>query len=148
MNTQHIMIEATKVKLSKKILATISINEVLYAEATVPGGMGNSGGIILYIIKDGEFICYETNIYSNESTYLNAEKLLLDHAEGEFLPPIEADKVVFNLYDAGMGNRVLLNKNVTLKKGDAYNFIYKSNNKKYKIYCSVVAVFDIVASLI
>jgi len=128
------MIDPKSIKLTKDVLENISINEIIYAEAAGAGAMGNSGGIMFYILRGEELICYETNLYKDEETYLETEKII-----------DSADRVIFDFYYGGMGNRVYVNKNVSLKKGDGF-FILHKNGKEYKVYSSVKGVYISVAS--
>ena len=75
------MIESIKKPLSEAIIESIELQKIIYAEVTPPGAMGNAGGIIIYILQNeaNGIICYETNIYDDEGTYLVAEKLLLQY---------------------------------------------------------------------
>ncbi|MCP4521215.1 MAG: hypothetical protein GY827_05940 [Cytophagales bacterium] len=144
------MIDAVTTNLSKEILHKMSIHDIVYAESTAPGGMGNSGGIIIYIFENNNLICYETNIHMNESLYDKADDLLLNHSKRDFINQTQGKTTIFNLYDAGMGNCVFLNRNMEFETKEEYSnyFTINKNNKKYKIFSSVPPVFKVVAFLI
>jgi hypothetical protein len=115
-------------ELTKDLLNTLSVDEIIYAEVTHPGGMGNSGGIRISIIKNEKLVTYTTNCSADENTYLTVGDLLRHSSNCCF-------------YEGGMGNSVYINKNITLKIGDGY-FIYNRNNKGYHILSSVQGVFN------
>ncbi|WP_299524871.1 hypothetical protein [uncultured Lutibacter sp.] len=135
------MIEPIMTKLSIDVLDTVLADEIIYAEVAGSGAMGNSGGITIYLIKAGQLVCYETSLFSDENTYLGAERLLFKHQNTYKHNDIKTDKILFDFYYGGMGNSVFVNKNVSLKIGDGY-FIYNRNNIEYQIFSSVHGVFD------
>ncbi len=122
--------EATTIKLTKEILETISPNEIIYAEVAGGGAMGNSGGIMIYVIKKVKLICYETSVFTDEEVYLIADDFLSKN-----------EKTFFNFYYGGMGNNVFINKNVELIIKHEY-FAYLQNGFEYKLYSSVRGVFN------
>lgn len=122
--------EAHSIKLTKDILETLSPREIIYAEIAGGGAMGNSGGIMIYVIKKEQLICYETSVFNDEEVYLIADN---------FLSNIE--KTFFTFYYGGMGNNVFINKNIKLKIKQEY-FTYLLNGFEYKIYSSVKGVFN------
>lgn len=137
------MIKPTMILISKDVLDTLSTDEIIYAEVSEAGAMGNSGGILFYTIRDEQLICYQTNIFTDEKTYLIAEKLLRKHENASMHDDLNKDEILFDYYSGGMGNSVFINKNVTLKTRDGY-FMYNRNNKDYHIYSSVQGVFNTV----
>ena len=54
------MNKPTTKQLTKSLIESILPQEIIYAEISAPGAMGNSGGIIMYIIVDGTLICFKT----------------------------------------------------------------------------------------
>lgn len=126
--------EAITIKLTKEILETISPNEIIYAEVAGGGAMGNSGGIMIYLVNKTQLICYETNVFTDEEVYLIADDFLSNN-----------EKAFFNFYYGGMGNNVFVNKNIELKIKQDY-FAYLQNGFEYKIYSSVKGVFNSVVN--
>ena len=126
--------EATTIKLTKEILENISPKEIIYAEVAGGGAMGNSGGIMIYVINKVQLICYETSVFTDEEVYLIADDFLSNN-----------EKTFFNFYYGGMGNNVFVNKNVELKIKQDY-FAYLQNGFEYKIYSSVKGVFNSVVN--
>jgi hypothetical protein len=132
-------------ELTKDLLNTLSVDEIIYAEVTRPGGMGNVGGIRISIIKDEKLVTYTTNYYTDENTYFAVVDLLRDSCIHN--NDIQVDKIIFDYYRGGWGNHVYVNKNITLKIGDRYfthgdcYFIYNRNNKEYHVLSSVDGVF-------
>ncbi len=61
-------------KLTREILDDIDFGNVIYAEITPLGAMGNAGGVILYTYQEDQMICYETNIDEDETTYAAFDK--------------------------------------------------------------------------
>lgn len=133
------MIKPTRKKLSVIVLNNIDLDEIIYAEITQPGGMGNAGGIILYAHQGGteQLICYETNIYDREETYVVGEKLL--YKEINSLDGSE----YFDLYTGGMGNQIVVNKKANLEITDHY-FVYTRGEVQYQIVSSVQIIFNTV----
>ena len=140
------MISPINKTLSKSILDNIEIDKIIYAEVTPPGAMGNSGGIIFYIPQSetNELICYETSIYDDEETYLIAEEILFKHSDRGNTKN-EEENLFFTLYYGGMGNNVLINKEVNLTIQNDF-FIYKLENLEFQVFSSVQGVFDSVAN--
>ena len=47
--------------LSRDIIDTLPVEEIIYAEYALPGVIGNEGGVMLYVIKDNkEYIIYSS----------------------------------------------------------------------------------------
>jgi len=133
-----------KIDLSKKILDELSIPDIIYAEIAEGGAMGNVGGIIIYIVENEQLICYETSLFSNEDMYVETRSILLELQNEYKYDDIKVGEILFDYHYGGMGNHVLINKNISLKKEDGF-FIYKDDvNKEYRIDCSVQGVFNAV----
>src|SRR5690606_8659392 len=113
---------------------------------TPPGAMGNSGGIIIYIRQDNnkEMLCYETNVYDDEETYILAEEKLFKHLDRENTNS-KKDNLYFDFYYGGMGNNVFINKKVTLSIKDNF-FVYQTDNIEFQILSSVQGVFNSVVN--
>ena len=139
--TKNMISPITKT-LSKSILNSIKIDKVIYAEVTPPGAMGNSGGIIIYILQSetNGLICYETSIYDDEETYLMAEEVLYKHSDRDNKQNGN-ENLFFDHYYGGMGNNVLINKEVILAIQDNY-FVCKLENIEFQILSSVQGVFN------
>lgn len=138
------MIEPTMINITMEILDILPIEEIIYSEYAEPGAMGNAGGVMIYIINDDNLICYETNIKINESVYNKAVDILVRNQITSRYNNINNENGIFKFYGGGMGNNVLINKNLSLKIANGY-FIYIKNEKEYYIYSSVQGVFDRVA---
>ena len=140
------MISPITKTLSKSVLESIEIDKIIYAEVTPPGAMGNAGGIILYVPQIGmnELICYETNIYNDEETYILAEEKLFRHLDRDSTNN-EKENLLFDFYYGGMGNNVFINKNVTLTIQDGF-FIHKLDTLELQIFSSVQGVFNSVVN--
>jgi hypothetical protein len=136
------MISPITKTLSKSILHSIKMDKVIYAEVTPAGAMGNSGGIIIYIPQSetNELICYETSIYDDEETYLMAEDVLYKFLDRDDTQNGN-ENLFFDYYHGGMGNNVLINKEVILAIQDNY-FVWKIKNIEFQIFSSVEGVFN------
>lgn len=132
--------------LSKLILTGIEPKEIIYAEVTPQGAMGNSGGIIIYIPESGtdQLICYEVNITYDQETYLLAEDILFKHLDKQNSGNANKN-LYFDIYDGRMGNIVFINKKVKLEVKENY-FIYRSEQSQFQLFSSVQGVFMGVAS--
>jgi hypothetical protein len=129
------------IKLTKSILDGILPKEIIYAEVAGGGAMGNAGGIMLYLIKNEQLICYETNVFTDEEVYLLANKLLLKYQDIFKYDDIDVVVILFNHFYGGMGNNVFINKNVTLEIKKGY-FIHNRDSIEYQILSSVQGVFE------
>lgn len=125
------------VKLTVKDLDSIDFDDVIYGERSQSGAMGNAGGVILDVLKNGEITRYVTNSHEHPKI---ATAALLRIAENEDY---------FDTYAVGMGNGVFIKKGIKLtaheikgeKERHGSYFSYKTNGKEYKIICSVYGVF-------
>jgi hypothetical protein len=136
--------EPTMNKLSTELLDKIAIEEIIYAEYAVPGAMGNDGGVMIYIICDGNINCYEASVYEDENIYYKAVDILERNSISSRYCDKWNENGIFNFYGGGMGNNVFINKNVSFNITDS-SFTYTKNNKKYTIDSSVQGVFTRVA---
>ncbi|MCB9210941.1 MAG: hypothetical protein H6609_16360 [Ignavibacteriales bacterium] len=139
------MIKPSMIKLTKPELDSIIPKEIIFAEVATAGAMGNVGGIMLYLIKGEQLICYETSVFHDRIIYLLTEKLLLKHTRKiNYEDREEVRENLFNHFNAGMGNNVFINKNVTfkIKEGD---LICDKDGIEYQIVCSTPAVFNCAA---
>lgn len=135
------MIKPMITKLSNEILKTLLVDDIIYAEFAGGGAMGNTGGVLLYLVKDEQMVCYHTSIFTDENTYLGVEQLLFKHQDTHKRGDIRTDKILFDFFYGGMGNYVFINKIVSLRIDDGY-FIYNKNNKEYQIFSSIKVIFD------
>ncbi|MDB4769186.1 hypothetical protein OAG16_03810 [Saprospiraceae bacterium] len=126
--------ESIQIKLTKEILETISPREIIYAEVAGGGAMGNSGGIMIYVVNKEQLICYETSVFNDEEVYLIADDFVSKN-----------ERTYFNYYYGGMGNNVFVNKDAELNTKQEY-FSYLKNGFEYKIYSSVKGVFNSVVN--
>ncbi len=133
--------EATFIKLTETLFSNLIPKDIIYAEITSGGGMGNTGGIMVYQIEENELICYETSIYTDEKMYANVEKLIFPHQSQFNTENEQKEEILFDFYYGGMGNNVFINKNMKLEIWDEC-FIYEKNNNEYVILPSVAGVFD------
>lgn len=140
---ENIIVKPITAQLSKEILGTLSVKDIIYAEYASPGAMGNSGGVMLYVINDNVLTCYETNIRMDKDLYNAAVDLLSTHQITSREKTINENGIL-NFYGGGYGNNVFINKKVTLKKG-YYFFVYSKKNIDYIIFPSVHGVFSRVA---
>jgi hypothetical protein len=135
------MIEPKIVILTKETLDTLPVDEILYAEYAPLGAMGIEGRVILYIIINDIFACYEVNINEDINLYNDAVKILENNSLSSQTKKINNINGIFKYYGGGMGNNVFINKNISLKIG--YNhFVYEKDNKEYSIFSSVQGVFE------
>jgi hypothetical protein len=102
--------------------------------------MGNSGGIILYIFKEDNLICYETNFREDEDIFSQVDELLKKYQVRKENTEIELQDKLFNYFYGGFGNYVFVNKNIELEIEEGY-FIYKKDKIECQIRTSVRGVF-------
>lgn len=138
------MNKPTMKQLTKSLIESILPQEIIYAEISAPGAMGNSGGIIMYLIVDGTLICFKTNLFTDdEEIYEQAEELILKHQDQIEHTDLELQEKLFDNFWGGMGNQVFVNSKIKLEIADGY-FIYKKDNIEYQILTSVKGVFNCV----
>jgi hypothetical protein len=125
--------------LTKSIIESIPLENVPYAEVSPPGAMGNNGGVIIYYhdIYKNEMICYETNVFHDEESYLAAEDLFYIYYNGE---KSNNEKYDFKLYYGAFGNLIFINTKVNLTIQDDF-FVYHANNLDFQIRTSVPGIF-------
>jgi len=133
------------IKLTKSLLDSISPRDIVYAEVSEPGAMGNAGGIIIYVLQNEKLLCYETSIFSNEAVYNEANALLVRHRETAKNESLGGQEEYLKSYYSGMGNRVSVNKDIELKINEDH-FTFLKNGLAYEIQSSVKGVFLNVAS--
>lgn len=127
--------------LLQSVLNNLNPEEIIYAEIAWAWAMWNSWWIMIYVHKKeyNKFICYEINIYENEEIYLKAERFFINHSNTENIE--NHNKILyFDIYYWGFWNLSFINKKVKLKIEDC--FIYEFKNFRFKIYCSVLGVFN------
>lgn len=135
------MNEGNIFNLTTGILNNLSVEDIIYAEIAEPGAMGNVGGIIVFVMKNELLFRYETNIDENENAYIKTQNLLLKYNNGLKIDRVEAALPLFEYHYGGMGNHVLVNKNITLRDRENH-FIFNMHDKEYKIFCSVQGVYN------
>jgi len=135
--------EPVTIELSMEILDKLAIKEIIYAEYSLPGSMGNAGGVMIYAIADGNFNCYKANILNDKNIYKKAVDILEKNQITSRYNDIRNENGIFKFYGGGMGNNVLINKNISLEFANGY-LIYSKNDKEYNIYSSVQGVFNCV----
>jgi len=135
------MNEVNVIKLTTRILNNLAIQDVMYAEIAEPGAMGNNGGIIVYAMKNKRLFRYETTIFENETIYTQARNSLLRHQNGLKIEGIATVSTIFDYYYGGMGNHILVNKNIYLQKLRNH-FRFQMDGNEYTIFCSVPGVFN------
>lgn len=91
-----------------------------------------------------EMLCYETNVYDDEETYILAEEKLFKHLDRKNTNS-KKDNLYFDFYYGGMGNNVFINKKVTLSIKDNF-FVYQADNIEFQILSSVQGVFNSVVN--
>ena len=124
-------------KLSQEILDDIDFGNVIYAEISPLGAMGNTGGVMLYIYRDSQMICYEANINEDEATYTAFDKKIT-HNKDKFLP-----------YYGGMGNYVFINNESTIKADDEKEcFLFVDGQNIFQIDSSSLGVYMSVSELL
>ena len=136
-----------EIKLSKSILRKLPVHDIIYAEIAEGGAMGCDGQVMFYIIREKQLVCYRTNLFEDEKTYMQTQKLLFKHSGLKHFPlfgnvDIQANnsKNLFNYYYRGVGNHVFINKEVSLEAAENH-FVHKIDNEEYHIFSSVVGVF-------
>lgn len=138
------MQEPVFTELTSEILHRLDPADILYAEVTPPGAMGNRGGVMLYAYRDGELHCYETNYYRQEALFLEAERLLLRH---DGTPGKDSGPAVFEVLYGGMGNLAFVNRQAKLEVG-ADHLVYRVDGRAYMFHCSLQGVFLSIADRI
>ncbi len=131
--------------LSSRIIDGMDFHQVVYAEVTPAGAMGNSGGILIYVEESGALTKYEVNVYHDSEAYFRAEEALFKHVR---IPGDEdgstKNELLFDYFWGGMGNNVLVNKYAALEV-EADSFSIQKNGTRHLIHPSCSGVFESVA---
>lgn len=125
-----------KEKLTKKVMEAIRPEDIIYAEYSAGGAMGDCGTSRIYAFKDGDLHYYYASFYSKEKSqeeaYSVAGNLLFGFA----------DKNILDKTYGGFGNTAFKKKDVVFERNDdKCSFIYD----KYQIKASVLGVYIAVA---
>jgi hypothetical protein len=135
------MEKRTIIPLTQPILNEIQVHQILYCEFAGIGAMGNAGGLMMYIVREKQLICYETNLNLDGETYTQSVQLIMNHQDVLDYATSESNEVFFQHFYGGMGNHVFINKNIALEVEDGY-FVYKVGEEQYQILPSVQGVFE------
>ena len=125
-----------KEKLTKKIVDTIKPDEIIYAEYTSGGAMGNCGSSRIYALKDDGLHYYYASVSSKEKSQEESYSMARDLLFGL------ADKNILDKTYGGFGNMAFKKKDITFDRNDdKCSFVYD----KYLIEASVLGVYNNVA---
>lgn len=125
-----------KEKLTKKIVDTIKPDEIIYAEYSSGGAMGNCGSSRIYALKDDGLHYYYASVSSKENSQEEAYSMAVDLLFGL------ADKNILDKTYGGFGNIAFKKKDITFDRNDdKCSFVYD----KYLIEASVPGVYNNVA---
>lgn len=125
-----------KEKLTKKIVDTIKPDEIIYAEYSSGGAMGNCGSSRIYALKDDGLHYYYASVSSKEKSQEEAYSMARDLLFGL------ADKNILDKTYGGFGNIAFKKKDITFDRNDdKCSFVYD----KYLIEASVLGVYNNVA---
>ena len=123
-------------KLTKKVVEAIRPEDIIYAEYSAGGAMGDCGSSRIYAFKDGDLHYYYASLYSKEKSQEEAYG-----AAGNLLFGL-ADKNILDKTYGGFGNTAFKKKDVVFERNDdKCSFIYD----KYQIEASVLGVYKKVA---
>jgi len=122
-------------RLTVALVGELDFEDIIYMEQTVPGGMGNDGGIVLEAFRDNRLVRYETNIYSDEA------------ATDAAVAKLKENQAQFDEHYGGFGNAAFLRNSdrivIDEKNG---RFIFEHDGKQYPFSSSVPGVFKKVIS--
>ena len=125
-----------KEKLTKKIVDTIKPDEIIYAEYSSGGAMGNCGSSRIYALKDDGLHYYYASVSSKEKSQEEAYSMAVDLLFGL------ADKNILDKTYGGFGNIAFKKKDITFDRNDdKCSFVYD----KCLIEASVLGVYNNVA---
>lgn len=111
--------------LTEDLIKNYDFSKVIYGERAQSGAMGNSGGIVMYVIEDDVLVRYETSIRENE------EVAILTYGY------IAKNEKYFDIYQGGMGNGVFIMKGLELEiDEDNHSFWHRHDNNKFQIVTS------------
>ena len=123
-------------KLTKKVVEAIRPEDIIYAEYSAGGAMGDCGSSRIYAFKDGDLHYYYASLYSKEKSQEEAYDVA-----GNLLFGL-ADKNILDKTYGGFGNTAFKKKDVVFERNDdKCSFIYD----KYQIEASVLGVYKKVA---
>ena len=123
-------------KLTKKVVEAIRPEDIIYAEYSAGGAMGDCGSSRIYAFKDGDLHYYYASLYSKEKSQEEAYGVA-----GNLLFGL-ANKNILDKTYGGFGNTAFKKKDVVFERNDdKCSFIYD----KYQIEASVLGVYKRVA---
>lgn len=135
------MIEPIKAQLTKTIINSLDPQEIIYAEVAGGGANGNAGGVLIYLVKDKQLVCYETNKFTDPENYSLAAEILFKFTARQYDQEEKFESRIFDYVYGGLGNNVFIHKNANLEIKENY-FLYLKDNAEYTIYSSVQGVFN------
>ncbi|MBR5408977.1 hypothetical protein IK112_03530 [Candidatus Saccharibacteria bacterium] len=117
-------------KLTASFINKLDPKNVIYAEYAHSGAMGNVGGMMFYVLEDGNLNLYETNIFKHQADY---------EAGCEFL---QKNEDLFCKMNGGFGNLVFVLADSKLEDdSNSSHLVYKKDGKRYCIESSVLGVY-------
>lgn len=120
-------------KLTYEVLEMTKIIDIVYAEISTLGAMGNAGGIIIYTFRkdQSKLLRYEMNFDENPELYdIASESLFDEFSKAEFM----------HNYD-GMGNFAYINKSYNLEPNENH-FTFTKDSVEFHVSPSVLGVFN------
>ncbi len=127
--------------LTNDTFNNIVTKDIIYAEICDIGGMGNSGGVIVYTFSQNELFKYSTNYSKDENLYKKIESKLLEHSDKIiFNPKILKKEIYLKYLYGGAMNHVFLNQDINFEV-DNKSFSFKHNNKIHRLNSSVEGIF-------
>lgn len=124
-------------RLTLDVVDALDVERVVYMEETLPGAMGNAGGIVLEVLEGKELVRYETNIAFDEVVRNAAAAKIKDIRQH------------YDSHYGGFGNDVYFRKGVHISIDEQNGgFIFRHEGREYLFRSSVTGVFKrVVASL-
>ncbi|HZH88151.1 MAG TPA: hypothetical protein VFD78_03140 [Chitinophagaceae bacterium] len=141
------MIKANTTLLTLERFKEILPDDIIYGEVTSPKGMGNTGGIMLYVLHEDAFVLYISNIEDDEKLFYAVEEFFEDNICNNRKTMDHLDHQIFQFIGGGLGTSSYKHKEVDLEVEEDF-FVFKEEGKTYQIYCSVEEVFHNTARML
>ncbi|GAA4801795.1 hypothetical protein [Litoribaculum gwangyangense] len=127
-------------ELTEEILNKFIMDNIIYVEYAEGGAMGNTGGLIIYIIENDDSVHYETNVYNNAELYKKA-RLKIERQSNGLFNRNHKYPIIFDYHYGGFGNHTFLNINFNIGRTED-SLLFKKGNDSFEVRSSNKGVFE------
>ena len=135
---------APELKLTASALDSLHVRDILFAEINTGVVSQEEGGVLLFVLREGEFECYLTPRRRHEGLCDRVREMVAPHADlgpHGMESPAEA---LFDLYEGGMGTVVYIRKGMAMEIAEE-SFTGILDGTSYLLECSGRSTFEVIA---